>query len=231
MNPEDRLRRLRDDDRWNDEPFVLQNAAARRPRPLAPLKWASIGVGIAAALVGIDLVGSQLHLSGGATSAGTSAQSKQSPAAPASGGVSDLSSGGSSAASTGAIPWADLPADGTATGSSANSDLADIAVSAALPVTIRAGAALAFTVTLTNSGSTTVRFGTCPTYTEALSSASGTVERTYRLNCGEVGALKPGEHAVFAMRIPVPAAAAGPVTVSWRLADGDAATATGMATP
>jgi hypothetical protein len=115
-------------------------------------------------------------------------------------------------------------------------------VSLSVPPTATAGGDLAFTVTLTNMGTTPAVLNPCPTYTEDLivygSALKPPASRQFLLNCAAIGpALAPGASVSLQMHYAVPAALpaahpvyapAGPVELVWSLDPGgpfDASTA------
>jgi hypothetical protein len=225
MNPEDRLRRLRDDDRWIDEPFELRAAPPKQPRSLAPLRWASVGVGIAALLVGLFVVGKQVHFS---SSSGSAAGTTTS-------GKSQQYSASSGTGASPVVPWTDSPAAGgagnAAAAPQAGGTVSGLRATIALPTTISADSTLDYRVTLRNTGDGAVTWATCPVYVESLTTeAASTPATAYRLNCTSTGSLRPGAAVVFDMRIAVPADATGTLTLTWRLGAA-AATATGKVIP
>ena len=84
-------------------------------------------------------------------------------------------------------------------------------------VRARAARTAVFHVGLTNTSSSPYRFGaTCPSYVEG----TGLGERTesHLLNCRPVGAIGPGETAVFEMHVRVPGRATGRIPLTWTLA-------------
>jgi len=93
------------------------------------------------------------------------------------------------------------------------------------PVSVRAGAVLDYTVTLTNLGSASLSFEPCPVYQESLYKVSV----SYRLNCPS-GGLAAGGSVRFAMRIPVPDyAPAGRYLLDWTIVEAGGTSATGSA--
>lgn len=80
-----------------------------------------------------------------------------------------------------------------------------------LPQRVDAGATLEFRVRLTNESRAPFRFPYCPSFTV------GTVTET--LNCRPMGTLERRAHALFAMRLPIPASAQeGARQIVWQLA-------------
>ncbi len=111
-----------------------------------------------------------------------------------------------------------------------------------VPPTATAGGDLAFTVTLTNRGTSPAMLSPCPTYTEDLivygSALKPPASQQFLLNCAAMGpALAPGSSVTLQMHYAVPAALPaalpvympdGPVALVWGLDPGgpfDAATA------
>ena len=66
------------------------------------------------------------------------------------------------------------------------------------PGTLRNGAVLDYTVTLTNVSGHTLRFDPCPGYAEGL---KGAVVANYELNCAAVPELAAGKSRTFAMEL------------------------------
>lgn len=81
----------------------------------------------------------------------------------------------------------------------------------------RAGELLRYKVALTNSSRRPFRFRSCPAYAEQIAPRGR--PQLYLLNCRPAGTLRPGEQAIFAMVVRVPATApSGPNGLSWQLA-------------
>ncbi|HEY5986451.1 MAG TPA: hypothetical protein VIV12_08755, partial [Streptosporangiaceae bacterium] len=76
-----------------------------------------------------------------------------------------------------------------------------------LPSSVTPGTTLNYTLTLTNTGSDTFTFSSCPAYTEGVDVASHVAYQvttvSYTLNCGGVS-IPAGGTATFAMQIDVP---------------------------
>jgi hypothetical protein len=66
-----------------------------------------------------------------------------------------------------------------------------------LPSSVRAGATILYTVTLTNPTDVAVSLRPCPGYTDGLGSS-------FALNCDTVHAIPPHGHVDYAMRIRIP---------------------------
>jgi hypothetical protein len=77
-----------------------------------------------------------------------------------------------------------------------------------VPLVVHAGSVLRFAVTLRNTSRKPFRFGSCPAYLESLVEAT-IINELHVLNCRPAGAIAPGETRVFAMKMRVPARAAG----------------------
>ncbi len=104
-----------------------------------------------------------------------------------------------------------------------------LTVTAALPVRLRAGATVGYTVTVSNQGSAPVRLMPCPSYTEYLgvfshAGRNSYVTRRYYLNCGAVRQIPARGSVTFAMRLPVPGEA-GQAKFDWQFQDAEVATA------
>lgn len=99
-----------------------------------------------------------------------------------------------------------------------------------LPATAIAGQPLRYAVTLTNAGTTPIRFRAgCPAYREVLVVAPGPpgarrgiVQHRYLLNCGALRSVAPGARVTFAMVLDIPPwVSPGVQTLAWTLDDGD----------
>ncbi|MDH2445488.1 hypothetical protein QDR37_16195 [Amnibacterium sp. CER49] len=199
MNPEDSLRALRDDDRWQDRPFVLRDVSRPHLRSSGRRGVLAASLALAAVAAGLLVLGLS--------------QAVWTPAAPAT----------TPAAAAPAVPWTSARPGGVGPlVQGPVSPTLPVHAAIAAPATARAGSVLAYTVTLTNTSAKAVRLSPCPTYTEA-ALPSG-VPLRYRLNCTPVRALPPSSAVRFAMRLALPADP-GAVTLRWTLADGPTATA------
>jgi len=88
-----------------------------------------------------------------------------------------------------------------------------------VPRTVRAGATIHYTVTLTNATDVAVSLRPCPSYTDGLG-------RSFGLNCDTVHGIPPHGHVEYEMRLQLPEKARdGIAKIAWRLD-----TATGPAT-
>jgi hypothetical protein len=88
----------------------------------------------------------------------------------------------------------------------------------ALPLSVRAGATLHFTVSLRNPTKTTVRLKPCPAYTEALNASDVGGPRSFALNCDSVHTIPAHERVRYAMQLTVPRRAVpGFAKVGWNL--------------
>ena len=91
------------------------------------------------------------------------------------------------------------------------------------PASIAAGQTLDYFVTLTNPTAEPISLSSqCPAYTESLATTAALpnvwVHPTYRLNCGPVPSMAPGQSTRFAMRLAVPAnIETGSGTLFWEL--------------
>ena len=84
-----------------------------------------------------------------------------------------------------------------------------------LPASVRAGATLRFTVTLSNLTAKTVALGPCPAYTEGLVTTV-MVRHSYALNCSTVHTIPAHSSVRYAMRLNVPRETqSGSAKVSW----------------
>lgn len=102
--------------------------------------------------------------------------------------------------------------------SGATGGLASLTARASLPTQVRAGTTLNYVVVLSNTGSTAISFGRCPSYTEVFNDNADVVTSSYRLNCGPVGAIPAGSSVAFAMELAVPAGAvASGAKIGWEL--------------
>jgi hypothetical protein len=81
-----------------------------------------------------------------------------------------------------------------------------------LPRTVRAGATIFYTVTLSNPTDVAVSLRPCPSYTNGAA-------RSFALNCDTVHAIPPHGHVAYAMRIRIPEkyTRAGVAKVVWSL--------------
>src|SRR4029077_5441647 len=87
------------------------------------------------------------------------------------------------------------------------------------PATAKAGSTLEFFVTIRNVGTRDYTLSPCPDYSNALV-PDGPVTY-YQLNCGPVGAIKPGHSERFQMKFDIPSTTAtGPWQLLFGLVDG-----------
>ena len=87
-----------------------------------------------------------------------------------------------------------------------------------LPVSVRAGTVLRYTVTLVNPTATTVLLRPCPRYTEQLITQELGVRHSFALDCDSIQAIPPYANVRYAMRLAVPRRAEGIAKVGWNLA-------------
>jgi len=93
----------------------------------------------------------------------------------------------------------------------------DIGISA--PSSVKAGSALIYFVSVTNSSPTDYRLDPCPDYVEILGAKNAVAN--YQLNCGPVGSIAAGTKVKFQMRLDLPVGMpTGPTQLDWSLADG-----------
>jgi hypothetical protein len=101
------------------------------------------------------------------------------------------------------------PAPGTA---------ATLHASAQLPQTVRAGAVLAYTITLANPTTTAVTLKPCPSYNEGIYRAGHVVRRWLALNCDRVRTIPAHTRVRYAMQLAIPAASPpGVAKFGWSL--------------
>jgi hypothetical protein len=201
MNPEEQLRRLRDEARWDDAPFILREGRRRAWVP----RVAAGASGLAALAAGLMLLGVlQFPVpTSSPTAVATAAVPWSAERAPA------------PEASARALHLAAVP----------------LTAALAAPASAAAGATLEYTVTLTNPTSRAVPLTPCPAYTQSLvaprsggGAGRALVGGRYLLNCAAVRSLAPGASATFAMRAPLAAGVTGDVQLRWALAGGPTAT-------
>ena len=104
------------------------------------------------------------------------------------------------------VPWLREPARPRApTPTVPGARLADLAVSIDAPSRAVIGRPLRYTVTIANAGGSPLPLRPCPNYDQRLA-VEGTrpVLQPWRLNCGPLAAIGPGERVTFAMRLDVP---------------------------
>jgi hypothetical protein len=108
--------------------------------------------------------------------------------------------------------------------------LPPVQVRLSAPSAVKPGAVLNYTVTLTNTGSSTIDLrASCPNYEEELfpigrgSPLGG--KHFYALNCADAGLIAPGGSLTFAMQLPVaPGAVPGVYKLTWLVGLGNAMT-------
>jgi hypothetical protein len=102
--------------------------------------------------------------------------------------------------------------------SEAQPTLLPVTIALRAPATAKRGSTLTYLVVVTNSGSTDYSLNPCPDYFEAMQAKVPVA--TYRLNCGPVGHIAPGESVTFEMRLTLPMSmATGPNSLLWSLID------------
>ncbi|WP_375399237.1 hypothetical protein [uncultured Amnibacterium sp.] len=207
----ERLRRLRDDGRWLDEPYVQRDRSTRR----SWRTWLPVPI---AAVATLAIVFGAVALSRPAP------VSDRGPAAPATGAAA------AGNASQTVVPWAPLAALPARSSTSAaptftpkgSGPLSALTAAIELPATLHAGVTTDYTVRLTNSTGTAIALTPCPSYTQIVlgapqSAANRPAGSRFRLNCASVGSLAAGASVTFAMRVTIPADARGETKVTWSL--------------
>jgi len=94
----------------------------------------------------------------------------------------------------------------------------ELNVTVQVPSAVRAGATLAYTVTLRNPTGRALSLSPCPGYTQGLYAAGLVVRGSFELDCAAARSIAPLRHVRFAMRIVVPRRAKpGFAKLSWGL--------------
>lgn len=87
-----------------------------------------------------------------------------------------------------------------------------------LPLSVRAGTVIRYTVTLSNPGPKAIALRPCPGYTEGLFASGLALRRSFALNCQAVQTIAAGGHVRYAMRLSVPRRArAATAKIGWNL--------------
>jgi hypothetical protein len=95
--------------------------------------------------------------------------------------------------------------------------IATLDVHVELPIMVRAGDTLRYTVVLNNPTASSVSLANCPSYTETLGYPNNQ-DLSFMLNCDRVTVIPPGKKVVYAMEFRVPSnAVTGPAKFNWHL--------------